>query len=56
MKVEKLKDNSFQAWKQKIQLLLAFKDLDELIEDDMNNGEDKQFVSWSRRDKRVKPA
>jgi hypothetical protein len=32
LKVEKLNETSFHAWMQKVQLLLALKDLDEHIE------------------------
>lgn len=42
-KIEKLNDSTFHAWKQKIVLILALKDLDDSIEDDppINKSEQK---------------
>eukprot|EP00171_Calliarthron_tuberculosum_P021821 IDg21821t1 len=53
MKVEKLNETSFHAWKHKIQLLLAWKELDEHIEDDSPTRETSEFPTWCRRDKRA---
>eukprot|EP00171_Calliarthron_tuberculosum_P023184 IDg23184t1 len=53
MKVGKLNETNFHAWKQKIQLLLAWKELDEHIEDDPPARETSEFPNWRRRDKRA---
>ena len=45
MKVENLNYNNFRAWKQKIQLLLALRDFDDVIDDNMPNEEHSQFAS-----------
>ena len=40
LNADKLSNSNFHAWKQKIQLTLAFRDLDEVIEDDMPESDD----------------
>ena len=54
IRVEKLNEHNFHAWKQKIQLLLAFKELDELIEDDPpRDTTSAEHAAWRRRDKKA---
>eukprot|EP00171_Calliarthron_tuberculosum_P001019 IDg1019t1 len=53
MKVEKLNETNFHAWKQKFQLLLVWKELDEHIDDDPPARETSEFPTWRRRDKRA---
>jgi hypothetical protein len=52
LKVEKLNETSFHAWKHKIQLLLALKDLNEYIEEDAPERDASEFATWRRRDKK----
>ena len=51
--MKKLNDSNFHAWKQKIQLLLASKDLDEIIEDDEPDLNELEFKTWQRKDKKA---
>ena len=53
-RVEKLNDSNFHAWKKKILLLLASKDLDEIIQDEEPELKDSKFKVWRRRDKKHK--
>ena len=53
MKVDKLTDNNFHAWKLKNELLLAFQELDDVIEDDMPESDDLNFNAWRGRDKKA---
>jgi len=52
-RIEKLHDANFHAWKQKIVLVLALKDLDDLIE--MDPPEEKEdFSKWVRKDRKAR--
>ena len=51
-KIDKLNVNNFHAWKQKIQHLLALKDLSEFIEEDCPEDEESASI-WSKRDKKA---
>jgi hypothetical protein len=53
LKVEKLNETSFRSWKHKIQLLLALKDLDEHIEEDLPELDASEFAIWRRCDKKA---
>ncbi len=52
-KIEKLNDSNFHFWKQKIVLLLALKDLDDLIEKDAPSEKDKDD-DWDKKDRRAR--
>ena len=54
MKVDKLKDDKFHSWKHKIELLLAFRDLDYIIEDDILESNDPNLNAWRHKDKKAK--
>ena len=51
-KIEKLNDSNFHAWKQKITLLLALRDLDNLIDDDPPTEKD-EYLQWSKKDRKA---
>lgn len=53
LKVEKLNDSIFCAWKQRMQLLLAWKELDDHIEDDAQPRDDDDHSTWRRKDKKA---
>ena len=52
-KIEKLNDNNFHAWKQKIVLILALKDLDDLIEKDAPTDKD-ELAKWTKNDRKAR--
>ena len=52
-KIEKLNDSNFHAWKQKIVLVLALKDLDDFIEEDPPTDTD-ELVKWNKRDRKAR--
>ena len=52
IKIEKLNDTNFYAWKRKIQLVLAFRDLDQYIDDDRPNDEIAQ-KTWDKGDRKA---
>lgn len=56
LRVEKLNDTNFYVWKQKIQLLLALKEVDHHIEEtiDMNERDDDKHKQWIRGDNKAK--
>ena len=52
-RIEKLNDSNFHAWKQKIVLLLALKDLDDLIEDDPPTDK-TELTRWLKNDRKAR--
>jgi len=52
-RIEKLTDSNFHAWKQKIVLILALKDLDEFIEEDPPTDE-KELAVWMKSDRKAR--
>ena len=53
VKIEKLNDTNFHIWKQKIQLQLALRDLDQYI-DSTPPTEEKELATWTRGDRKAK--
>ena len=51
--VQKLSNSNYYAWKQKIQHLLALKDLDEHIEEDPPT-EANALSAWKKKDKKAR--
>lgn len=52
-KIEKLNDSNFHAWKQKIVLILALKDLDGFIEDDPP-ADKSELSKWVKNDRKAR--
>ena len=52
VKIEKLNDANFHAWKRKIQLVLALRDLDQFIDEDRPATESEQ-KAWDRGDRKA---
>ena len=52
-KIEKLHDSNFHAWKQKIVLVLALKDLDDFIESDPP-ADSEQLAKWMKSDRKAR--
>ena len=52
VKIEKLNDTNFHAWKRKIQLVLALRDLDQYIDDERPTTESEQ-KAWDRGDRKA---
>ena len=52
VRIEKLNDSNFHAWKRKIQLLLAYRDLEDYIHDDRPMDEVSQ-TKWDRGDRKA---
>ena len=55
VRIEKLNDTNFHAWKRKIQLLLAIRDLEDYIHDDRPIDEASQ-KKWDRGDRKAQAA
>ena len=53
-KVVKLSDDNFHTWKQRIELVLAYRQLDEHIANDPLDESAENFSSWKRADARAK--
>ena len=53
VKIEKLNDNNFHIWKQKIQLHLALRDLDQYIDSNPPT-EEKELEIWNRGDRKAR--
>ena len=49
VKIDKLSNTNFHVWKYKIELTLAFRDLDEVIEDDIPESHDPDFNAWRQK-------
>lgn len=54
VKIDKLTDTNFYVWKQKIQLLLALRDLDEYIDCDTPAETSENYKSWLRADSKAR--
>ena len=52
-RIEKLSDSNFHTWKQKIILVLALKDLDDLIDLDAPK-EKSELEKWTKRDRKAR--
>ena len=52
VRIEKLNDSNFHTWKRKIQLLLAYRDLEDYIHDDRPTDEAAQ-TKWDRGDRKA---
>ena len=52
VRIEKLNDSNFHSWKRKIQLLLAYRDLEDYIHDDRPLDEESQ-KKWDRGDRKA---
>ena len=52
-KIEKLNDSNFHAWKQKMVLILALKDLDEFIEKDPPSDK-SELAKWEKNDRKAR--
>ena len=53
-KVVKLNDDNFYVWKQRIELVLAYRELDDLITDDPPPASDDGFKAWKKSDARAR--
>jgi len=53
-RIEKLSDDNFHAWKQKIVLLLSLRDLDHYIEDDPPRDDSTDILTWTRGDRKAR--
>ena len=52
IRVDNRTNNNFNAWKHKIELMLAFHDLNDVIEDEMPDSDVLDYSSWYRRNKK----
>lgn len=55
-KIEKLSESNFHVWKQKVELILAFRELDDHIGDSASASprEDPQYETWVRSDAKAR--
>ena len=53
-KVVKLSDDNYHTWKQRIELVLAYRELDDLITDDPPATSDENFKAWKKSDARAR--
>lgn len=55
LKIDKLRDNNFHVWKQKIELVLSFRDLsDHIVEGAAAPREEEKAAEWSRNDSKAR--
>ncbi len=50
IKLEKLNNTNFHAWKQKIQLVLSLRELDDFIDDDPPAMDADNYREWCKND------
>jgi len=52
IKIDKLTDTNFHKWRQRIKMVLALRDLDDMLDEDgkPTDGEDRELAVWKRRD------
>lgn len=53
VKVDKLNDSNFHSWKQKIQLLLSLRELDDFIHDDPPSIDSDNYRDWCKNDRKA---
>lgn len=53
-KVEKLGDENFHIWRQKVELLLAFRELDDFISEEHIPTDPETLLEWKKRDAKAK--
>lgn len=53
-KIEKLGDSNFHVWKQKVELVLAFRELDDVVTDERPPTEVDELAKWKKRDAKAK--
>lgn len=52
IKIDKLTETNFHEWRQRIKMVLALRDLDDLLDEDSKPGDDRtqELTLWTRRD------
>jgi len=52
MNIDKVADSNLHKWRQRIQMVVALRDLDDLLDEDgkPTDAEDRQLAVWKRRD------
>ena len=53
-KIEKLGDSNFHVWKQKVELVLAFRELDDLITEQTPPDDADEVLKWKKKDAKAK--
>ena len=53
IKIDKLNDSNFHAWKQKIQLLLSLRELDRFVEEDPPARDSDEYPDWRKNDRKA---
>ena len=54
LKIDKLSSTNFHAWKQKIQLVLSLRELDDHIDEDPPERTDASYTAWMKADRKAK--
>jgi len=54
IKIDKLTETKFHEWRQRIKMVLALRDLDDMLDEDgkPTDAEDREFAVWKRRDRK----
>jgi len=57
VKIDKLTETNFHEWCQRIKMVLALRDLDDMLDEDgkPTDAEDRELALWKRRDARASP-
>ena len=52
IKIDKLTETNFQEWRQRIKMVLALRDLDDMLDEDgkPTDAETRELALWNRRD------
>jgi len=52
IKIDKLKETNFHEWRQRIKMVLALRDLDDMLDEDGKPADDegRELELWKRRD------
>ena len=53
-KIEKLGDNNFHVWKQKVELVLAFRELEDFITEQTPPTDSDELLKWKKKDAKAK--
>ena len=52
--IDKLRDDNFHTWKQRIRFVLSIRDLDDYLEDDPPKSTDPEYRTWRSGDKKAR--
>lgn len=54
LKIDKLKDDKFHIWKNRVQLIMSFRELDDYLTAEPPCAESSEYTTWSKSDRKSK--